>query len=88
MQTFNPTTLIYVLAIIQTIGLASACLARMGEGSIRQASCQRLFLGCLAMVGVSTMLALHVGPGACIGSGATLAVMVLTATWDFGGAVL
>jgi hypothetical protein len=28
------------------------------------------------------------GPGACLASGATMAVMVLTATWDFGGAVL
>jgi hypothetical protein len=88
MQSFDPVTMVYGLAVIQVIGLASACLARMGEGSIRQTSCQRLFLGCLALVGVSTMLAMHVGPGACIVSGATLAAMVLTATWDFGGAVL
>ncbi|HUY89744.1 MAG TPA: hypothetical protein VMV10_13490 [Pirellulales bacterium] len=88
MLSFEPASLIFGLAIIQGIGLASACLARIGEGSIRQTSCQRLFLGCLALVGVSTMLAMLVGPGACVASGATLAVMVLTATWDFGGAVL
>lgn len=88
MLTFEPAALIYALAIIQVLGLASACLARIGEGSIRQASCQRLFLGCLALVGASTMLAMQVGPGTCVTSGATLAVMVLTATWDFGGAVL
>jgi hypothetical protein len=88
MLALEPASLIYVLAVIQVIGLASACLARMGEGSIRQASSQRLFLGCLAMVGAGTMIALAIGPGACVASGATMAVMVLTATWDFGGAVL
>ena len=88
MLSLEPTLLIYGLAIVQVIGLASACLARIGEGSIRQTSCQRLFFGCMALVGVATVLAMHVGPGACVFSGATLAVMVLTATWDFGGAVL
>ena len=88
MLAFEPTPLICGLAIIQALGLASACLARIGEGSIRQTSCQRLFLGCMALVGVSTMFSMFVGPGACVASGATLAVMVLTATWDFGGAVL
>jgi hypothetical protein len=47
-----------------------------------------LFLGCLALVGAGTMIALAIGPGTCVASGATMAVMVLTATWDFGGAVL
>ncbi|HXT58712.1 MAG TPA: hypothetical protein VN699_08750 [Pirellulales bacterium] len=88
MLALEPTSLIYVLAVIQVLGLASACLARMGEGSIRQTSCQRLFFGCLAMVGAATMTAMLLGPGACLASGATMAVMVLTATWDFGGAVL
>ena len=82
------TALIYGLAIIQGVGLASACLARWGEGSIRQTSFQRFFLGCLALVGAATMAAMLVGPGACVMSGATMAVMVLTATWDFGAAVL
>ncbi len=82
------TALIYGLAVIQGIGLASACLARWGEGSVRQASFQRLFLGCLALAGASTMAAMLVSPGACVASGATMAVMVLAATWDFGGAVL
>ena len=79
---------IYGLAIIQTAGLLSACLARLGEGSTRQAGCQWLFFGCLSLVGLATMVALAVGPGACLASGTTLTVMVLTATWDFSRAVL
>ena len=88
MLSLEPVSLIYALAVVQVVGLASACLARMGEGSIRQTSCQRLFFGCLAMVGAATMIAMAIGPGACVASGAMMAVMVLTATWDFGGAVL
>lgn len=82
------TVLIYALAIIQGVGLASACLARWGEGSIRQTSFQRFFLGCLSLVGAATMAAMFVGPGVCVISGGAMAVMVLTATWDFGAAVL
>jgi hypothetical protein len=88
MLSIEPATLIYVLAGVQVVGLASACLARMSEGSIRQASAQRIFLGCLALVGAATMTAMLIGPGASVLSGATMAVMVLTAVWDFGGAVL
>lgn len=79
---------IYGLAVIQAAGLLSACAARLGEGSVRQACCQWLFFGCLSLVGLATMVALAVGPEACLASGTTLAVMVLTATWDFGRTVL
>ena len=48
-----------------------------------QTSAQRLFLLCLAIVGLSMMGAWVVSPPSCLTTAATLGVMVLTATWDF-----
>lgn len=88
MSSIDPATLIYVLVGVQVAGLASACLARLSEGSIRQTSAQRICLGCLALVGAATMMSMLISPGASVLSGAAMSVMVLTAVWDFGGAVL
>ena len=71
------------MAIIQVAGLASAWLARVGEGSARQAHYQGAFLVLLALMGLTTVAAAVWGPGPCLMSGTTLAVMVLAATWDF-----
>ncbi len=73
-----------VLGGIQVLGLLSAAVARLSEGSRRQASSQRFFLGCLGLVGGTTMLCLGLWPGCWLASGSTLAVMVLGVTCDFG----
>ncbi len=88
MLTLESGLLIYGLAAVQIIGLASACLTRIGERSTRQASYQLIFLGCLSLVGLATLISMLIGPGTCMVSGTTLAVMALTATWDFGGVVV
>jgi len=75
--------LVLVFAGIEALGLASAWLARIGEGSPRQGSFQRLFLGCLGVVGVAGILSLELPPGYWLSCGATLALMVLAATCDF-----
>lgn len=71
------------LGLIQIAGLLSAWLARLSEGSRRQASCQLLFVGCLAVMGLLTMGLLVLGASYWLASGATFAVMVLAAIWDF-----
>ena len=63
-------------------------LLPLGERSARQASYQRIFWGCLSLAGLATFVSMLVGPGTGLASGATLALMVLTATWDFGRAVM
>jgi hypothetical protein len=76
---------IYVLGAVQVLGLMSAMLARLGEGSHWQPATQRLFIVCLALVGMETMLALALGLVGCwLPSAATLSVMVIAATCDFG----
>lgn len=88
MPNFDPVWMLWCFATVQFLALASACLARMSEGSLREARYQRLCLGCLAMAGLATMASLVVGPTTCVFSGAALAVTILTATWDLGATVL
>jgi hypothetical protein len=87
MQVLGPTTALAFLVVIQIIGLASAWMTRLGEGSVTQRFYQAFFVGWLSLVGLATFGALMLGPESCMICGTTLAVMALTATWDFGTAV-
>ncbi len=68
---------------IQAIGLISAWVARMSSGSRGQVSFQRIFTVCLVLVGATAIVTPSVGSGCWMVSSATLAVMVLAATYDF-----
>jgi hypothetical protein len=83
MPEFGLSTEYAFLGGIQAVGLLSAWLARFTEGSRHQHWYQRLFFFCLLALGVATLAALLSSPAACVMAGATLAVMVLVATWDF-----
>ena len=83
MPEFGPSTASWCLAGIQVMGLTSGWLARIGENSPLQNSSQWLFYLCLALVGMATIGTWMFSPHACLGTSATLCVMVLTATWDF-----
>jgi hypothetical protein len=88
MPAFDPVLFLCCLAGVQFVALGSACLARLTEGSLREARYQWLCLGCLVMAGLAAMASLIVGPGTCVFSGVVLAVTILTATWDLGATVL
>lgn len=83
MLEFGPSTASWCLTSVQVIGLTSAWLARIGEKSIHQKSCQWLFFICLALVGAATLGAVLLSPRSCLTAGVTLSLMVLAATWDF-----
>jgi hypothetical protein len=83
MAYLESTSFVWALGIMQVVGLASAWLARLYEGSRGQAHCHRLFFGCLALTGLATMLAAELGPRYLLFSCITLSVMVLVAVWDF-----
>lgn len=88
MQSLDPASIWWMVAVVQAIGVATACLTRLSEGSLGERACQRVFLGSLSLMGLATLGSLVLGPGACVASGITLAVTVLTATWDVSRAVL
>jgi hypothetical protein len=72
----------WLIGLIQIAGLTSAWLARLNEGSARQAWSHRLFVACLGLVGLSTMVFVVFGARYWLVSGATLSAMILAAVWD------
>jgi hypothetical protein len=80
----NDSTLFWMLTVIQVCGLVSGWLTRWSRGSRHQLLAELLFFMCLALVGLSTMLAMPLSrhPEWLCG-GATLGLMVLMAVWDF-----
>jgi hypothetical protein len=85
MNGFDSPTLLWLLVVAQLLGVLSASLARLSEGSSCQAASQYAFFGILPLVGVATAVALAVGPGCWLACSTTLAFMVLTVTCDFRG---
>ena len=74
----------WFMVAVQVAGLASACLARASLGGNAQVSCQRVFLGCLALVSTATMLSLALSHASWLVCSTTLSLMILSAVWDFG----
>ncbi|HEY1603509.1 MAG TPA: hypothetical protein VGG64_28155 [Pirellulales bacterium] len=79
----RPFLPLWWLAAIQILGLASAWLARVHQGSHRQPASQWVFLLLMALVGATTLAAALTSPSGSVVCGTTLAVMVLAAVWDF-----
>jgi hypothetical protein len=82
---FDSPTGLGLLIATQLLGVLSACLARLSEGSCCQTVGQCMFVGVLTLMGAATMVALAIGPGCWVACSATLSVMILTVTCDFRG---
>ena len=78
-----PNTIAWSLTALQALGVGTAWLARVSEGTNRQAVLQVLFLVLLIVVALGIVPALTIGRGQCVTTGAALSLMVLTAVWDF-----
>ncbi len=83
MAYLDSTSLVWLTGLIQIAGLASAWLARLTEGSRRQAACQWLFFVCLALVGLTVLGLVSLGVRYWLFSAGTMATMILGAIWDF-----
>src|SRR4051812_20651073 len=82
----NPSAhlLLWLISGVQILGLVSTVLARCSEGSRGQNPCQWLFLACLALVGMATLITVGLHWESWIFCAATLAVMVLFSVWELG----
>ena len=80
---FDAESTLWILAALQFVGLLSAWLARVSEGSRMQTSCQWVFFATLIVLSVTTMLTIALHPWFWMTESVTLALMVLTAVWDF-----
>ena len=85
MNGFDSPTVLYFLVAAPILGISSAWLARLSEGSACQSMGQCVFFATLPLMGIITAFALSVGPGYWMACATTLAVMVLTVTCDFRG---
>jgi hypothetical protein len=74
---------IWLFGGVQVVGLMSAWMTRLSEGSAGELFCQRFFLICLGLVGLATVAAVVVQSRAWIFCGGTLSLMVLATVWDF-----
>ncbi len=82
---FDCPVALWLLASVPFLGIGTAWLVRLTEGSAGQRAFQALFFGVMVLMGAATVVALAVGPGCWVACSTTLAVMVLTATLDFRG---
>jgi hypothetical protein len=83
MNGIESPSVLWLLISLQAIGLISAWLARVSEGTRRQTASHAFFFVCLGIVGLATAAGLAIGPGYWLTSATTLAVMILMAICDF-----
>lgn len=83
MTNIEPTLPLWVWVCLQLVGIGSAWLARLSEGSAHQTRCQWLFMISLFLIGLATMAALWQRPGYWLGLAITLSSMILVAICDF-----
>ncbi len=83
MNVSDTCVILPLLLAVQLLGLFSAWIARLSEGSSRQTAAQRLFFVSLALVGVATLVSLGLRPGDWLSSAIVLSVMVVGTVCDF-----
>lgn len=78
------TPLIWGPFLTQAAGLVSAMAIRFGSGSRCHVPTQWLFSFLLAVVGLSMVVSLNLGPTCWLANGTTFSTMLLTVICDFG----
>ena len=83
MPSLDSTASLWILGSVQLMGMTSAWLARLSEGSAHQALCQRFFFLALLLMGLATMVTASGHPSMWLVSAVTLAVSLLVVICDF-----
>jgi len=76
--------LFWIVVAIQVAGVASIAIAQVSERSWARCAFQRVFFVCLLAVGLATMLAIYLRDPNWLPCAATLGLMSVGATLDFG----
>lgn len=74
---------LWIFVGVQLIGMTSAWVARLSEGSVHQEFCQKFFFLSLVLMGLATMLTAAGRPGLWMTSAVTLAISLLVVICDF-----
>lgn len=84
MPSLSEAVLFWIVTAIQVAGIASVAIAQVSERSWARNMFQRAFFVCLLAVGVATILAIYLRDPTWLPCAATLGLMSVGATLDFG----
>lgn len=76
------TVAFWAIIAVMVLGVCSTIAARLAEGTREQSRCQVVFVVCLLLVAVSTLVAMTISNELFLACGATLSLMAVGATLD------
>jgi hypothetical protein len=83
MPSLDSTASLWILGCVQLVGMTSAWVARLSEGSQHQALCQRFFFVALLLMGLTTAATAASHHSMWLISAVTLAISLLVVICDF-----
>lgn len=82
MKEFVDPFVFWAAALVQFLGLASVLFARLPRASRSQDYARGIYLGCLVVLGLATMVAIGGGSGYWAWCGITFCLMAVGGTFD------
>ncbi|MBC7853907.1 MAG: hypothetical protein IAF94_10755 [Pirellulaceae bacterium] len=82
MNEFVDPLVFWAAALVQVLGLASVLFARLPRASTAQDYGHGVYLGCLVVLGLATMVAIGSGSGYWAWCGTTFSLMCVGGTFD------
>ncbi len=87
MMEFVDPFVFWIVMFVQFLGLASVVLARLPRPSRAHDYCRGIYLGCLVVLGMATMVAIGSGSGYWAWCGTTFSLMAVGGTFDIGASL-
>jgi cadmium resistance protein CadD (predicted permease) len=84
MKEFVDPLVFWAAAIVQMLGLASVLFARLPRRTKSHEYARGIYLGCLVVLGLATMVAIGSGSGYWAWCGTTFSLMAVGGTFDQG----
>jgi hypothetical protein len=84
MPQITETLIFWIILATQVAGISSVVVARLSEGSWGAAASRRVFFACLLAVALATVSAIQLHAACWLIGAATLGLMAVGATLDFG----
>ncbi len=84
MNEFVDPLVFWAAAAVQVLGLASVLFARLPRASTAQDYGRGVYLGCLVVLGLATMVAIGSDSGYWAWCGTTFSLMCVGGTFDMG----
>ena len=85
MKEFVDPFVFWAAAFVQMLGLASVLFARLPRASKSHDYARGVYLGCLVVLALATMVAFGSGSGYWAWCGTTFSIMAVGGTFDQGG---